>query len=105
MNTELKEKYNKARKQLRSACYYMAEAKEPLQCIQEMNYNIMALRAEMTTIMDILSKGDKFDDDTYMPQMIHRLGEVTRTICTGAEIMVDEFGLVIDLKNIRSDKA
>lgn len=105
MNTEMKNKYNIARKKLRSVCYWIAENKEPLQTIQELEYNIMALRAEMTTLMDILAKGDRFDDDTYTPQMIHRLDEVTRTLCTGAEIMVDEFGLVVDMKNIRNPNA
>lgn len=103
MNQELKEKFNKARKRLRSTSYWLSENGEPLRIIQELYYNTMALRAEMTTIMDLLSAGKKFEEDEYMAQMVHRLDETTRLLCSGAQIMVDDFGLVVDLKKMRSD--
>jgi hypothetical protein len=106
MNKELTDKFNLARKKLRSVCYWLADNKEPLHVIQEMNYNIMALRAEMTTMMDLFNSGAKFEENEYMKQMVHRLDEVTRTICTAADVMVDSFGMnVIDLKKIRQEDA
>lgn len=103
MNKALRDRFDTARKRLRSASYWMAENKEPLHIIQEMNFNLMALRAEMTTIMDILGRGEKFEEDSYMEQMITRLNEMTNVMSVGASIMVDNFGLVVDLKKIRQD--
>lgn len=103
MKDDVRSRYSTARKQLRSVSQFLVDRGEPLHLMQEMYYNIMALRSELTTIMDILARGDKFEERAYTEQMITRLNDTIRVLCTGAEIMVDPFGLVIDLRKIRSD--
>lgn len=85
-------KTEKAAARLKAATGYMAMSVEPLDIIQKLAWQIHMMRAEVTSLRDIMKAKGVLDTDEYQKRVVDEINQYTSIVEGAAGIHVSDNG-------------
>lgn len=90
-------KTEKAASRLKAATGYMVGAAEPMHVIQKLAWQVHMIRAEMTTLRDIMRAKGVLDTDEYQKRAVDEMSQYVSLIEDAAGIHVSDDGKFVTI--------